>query len=1242
MAQYPPLESIRSVLIANRGEIAVRCIHACKAVGVKSYAIYTESDNASLHVRLADESLSLAGDGTAGYLDINDILQLCERHSIDAVIPGYGFLSENVEFAKQVTDAGMIFIGPSSESITEMGLKHRAREVAQGAKVPVVPGTDLLASEAEALAAADTLTYPVILKATGGGGGMGLKICHSPEDINAAFSMVKNRGAQLFKNEGVLLEKYYARSRHVEVQVFGNGRDVIHFGERECSIQRRHQKVIEECPSPFVEAHPGLRETLTKCAVNFASALNYKSAGTVEFLVDDNSAKFFFLEMNTRLQVEHGITELCYGVDIVVLMLRQADLERAGKGGIPSSELLSLQKPGPNGVAIEARIYAEDPFKDFAPSPGVFQEVFWPNDDGVRIDTWIQSGQHVSLHYDPLIAKAMVYSSNRDEATRKMIDLCSRRIMLRGPTTNLDFVSAILSSEAFKLGDTLTNFLDTRFKYQPCGILVLSGGSHSLIQDFPARASLGHGIPKSGPMDSLTSRIANLLVGNPQGTEVVEITLLGPELLFVSAAVISVCGAECLVTVDGKERPMWSSFVIEEGQKLKIGSVIGSGCRVYLAVRGGFPNIPVVFGSKSTTPSLKFGGCQGRALQQGDFLQVQETSSRWAQETQEYILPVVLRPNMDVREIYVLQGPHDSDEIMTAEDRHMLYKTDWKVGHNSSRTGVRLLGPTPKWARETGGEAGSHPSNYLDYGYPSPGGLNWGGNSSIILTADSPNFGGLVCSTTVISTELWKLGQLKPGESFRMTPVTLDSAVSQFHRIETYLATISQIISKLATKAAVFDLSLPRADVGGHTSILKTVRPLPTGTFDPKVTYRQGGDRFLLIEFGEQSTNVVTIVRIKLLMEKLHALPDLDLLLTPHVGSLTVEYNPLKISQAELLNRIHEIESNLEMTLDFTIPCRELHIPLVMDHPDIQECIGRYMTMVRDKAAYLPDNLEYIRKYNGLDSRRQVFEIILETQYIIAAVGFLCGTPIFFPLHPKVLMGQKYNPTRTSTPGGTIGLGGSILSGYSLEQPGGYMLAARTLEMWDTFGTKPGFTAEKPWIFEPFDKVKFYEVGIEEYNSLARDFFAGKYQWQISQSTFDLRQVYDLFEKSKTDPDVVEFKKRQKEGMAEQDRLEGTLYDKWQADELAEDSLAATDSNEHGNENAVAISSPMAANVFRLHVKAGDKLKEGQVVAILEAMKMEVKVHAPKEADGLCVSAVLKKVGNIVNAGERLMLFTLV
>jgi urea carboxylase len=238
-----------------------------------------------------------------------------------------------------------------------------------------------------------------MLKSTGGGGGMGLQICQSPEDIRAAFATVRSRGEKLFKNSGVLLEKYYPRSRHIEVQVFGNGTETIDFGERECSIQRRHQKVIEECPSPFVQGRPALRPKLTQCATKYASALNYKSAGTVEFLVDDETGDFFFLEMNTRLQVEHGITEMCYGVDLVVLMLRQADMERAGCGGIPTAELRSLWKSGPTGAAIEARIYAEDPSRGFAPSPGIFQEVHWPSSDGVRIDTWIQSGQDVSLHY---------------------------------------------------------------------------------------------------------------------------------------------------------------------------------------------------------------------------------------------------------------------------------------------------------------------------------------------------------------------------------------------------------------------------------------------------------------------------------------------------------------------------------------------------------------------------------------------------------------------------------------------------------------------------------------------------------------------------------------------------------------------------------------------------------------------------------------------------------------------------
>ncbi|KAJ8132768.1 hypothetical protein O1611_g849 [Lasiodiplodia mahajangana] len=1184
------LATFSKVLIANRGEIAVRCIRATRELGVLSVAIYTPSDATSLHVALAEEAVQLSGDGISGYLDIDGILRICREFSVDAVIPGYGFLSENATFAQKVIDAGMAFVGPSPESMTDMGLKHRAREIAQLAKVPIIPGTSLLSSEDEALSAAQKLGYPVMLKATGGGGGMGLEICQCAEDVQRAFERVKNSGERLFKNSGVLLEKYILQSRHVEVQVFGNGKDIIHFGERECSIQRRHQKIIEECPSPFVEARPELRRKLTESAVNYASMLNYKSAGTVEFLVDDTTGDFFLLEMNTRLQVEHGITELCYSVDLVVLMLRQADLERAGRGGIPSAELLALQNTASSGTAIEARIYAEDPYRDFAPSPGLFQEVRWPSTKDARVDTWIQRGQNVTSHYDPLLAKVIVHAPTRKQAIDKMIQVCSSGVVLKGPTTHQDFIEAIVSSEAFADGNTLTNFLDTSFSYKPCGIDVISGGSYSTIQDLPARASIGYGIPKSGPMDSISSRIANILVGNPIGTEVIEMTLIGPELLFTSSSRIAICGADCVVTIDNKERPMWSSLSIKSGQILRIGTVTGAGCRMYLAVKGGFPNIPSVFGSKSTTPSLKYGGCQGRPLQMGDFLHLQTQELALPFEVEDFRLPPHMIPDMSVEDIYVLQGPHDSDDIMTTEDRTMLYGTKWKVGYNSSRSGVRLIGPAPQWARRSGGEAGSHPSNYLDYGYPSPGGLNWGGDSACIFTADSPNLGGLICSSTVISADMWKLGQLKPGDTVALTPVSLENAVTQIQRVEAYLSTIHQVVSGNIATSDILPRTIPRADILPNGALLKVVPSPNKDALIPKITYRQGGDKFLLVEIGEQSANISVLGRVKLLIDKLQSQVDVTLLLTP---------------------------------------------PYLVDHPEIEECIQRYMETTRNKAAYLPDNVEYIRRCNGLSNRSEVFDMILQTEFVVPAVGFYCGTPMFFPLDPKGIICQKYNPTRVSTPGGTIGYGGPLMAGYSIQAPGGYMIAARTLEMWDTFGTKPGFTAEQPWLLKPFDKVRFFKVSIEEYDSLALDYFARRYRWQISPSTFDIQEAFEAMNRAQNDPDIIEFKKRQREALEEQEKVENRLYAEW----VAEVGLSeAVEEEEMGaqDDDTVTISSPMAANLWKVEVKLGDVIEEGQVVAILEAMKMEVKVVAPEEAEGCQVLTIAKKTQTVVNAGDVL------
>jgi urea carboxylase len=378
-----------------------------RGLGIKTIAIYTEPDSASQHVAEADTSLLLDGDATRAYLDGDQIIQKAKDAGAQAIIPGYGFLSESAGFARSVAEAGLHFVGPSPGSIEQFGLKHTARELALAAGVPVVPGTQgLLRGADDAVAAAAGLGYPVMLKSTAGGGGMGLQTCADEDELRRAFEMVRSRGAALFKNAGVFLEKYYPAAHHIEVQVFGNGQGrVAALGERECSIQRRHQKVIEECPSPFVvQKRPDLREKLCAAAISLAESVKYASAGTLEFLVDDESGVFFFLEMNTRLQVEHGVTEMVYGADLVELMLRQADAQLAGKGGLDATVVDDISRTcqEPNGHAIEVRVYAENPARDYAPCPGLLQQVKFHELPGTRIDTWVRAGITISPHYGEL------------------------------------------------------------------------------------------------------------------------------------------------------------------------------------------------------------------------------------------------------------------------------------------------------------------------------------------------------------------------------------------------------------------------------------------------------------------------------------------------------------------------------------------------------------------------------------------------------------------------------------------------------------------------------------------------------------------------------------------------------------------------------------------------------------------------------------------------------------------------
>ncbi|KAK7436145.1 hypothetical protein CaCOL14_009913 [Colletotrichum acutatum] len=1219
-----PLRSIKKVLVANRGEIAVRCIKACRELGVHSIAIYTDADTTSLHALLADEAIALRGNDT--YTDGDTILEICKRTGADAVFPGYGFLSENADFADAVTTAGKIFIGPSSASIKAMGLKHEARAIAEAVKVPVIPGTSLIPSTHDAIEGAKKLGFPVMLKATGGGGGMGLQICYDDDDIPKAFATVESRAGALFKNSGVFLEKYYPRSRHVEVQVFGNGEKVVAFGERECSLQRRHQKVVEECPSPFVERTPGLRERMLQAANDYASQLKYKSAGTVEFLVDDETAEFFFLEMNTRLQVEHGITEMCYGVDLVHLMLQQADYEHGGQLGIPSDELRSLPQAQPNGAAIEVRVYAEVPLLDFAPSPGLLQHVSWPEGDGIRVDTWVKSGQQITPLYDPLVAKVMVHSNGgRAEAQRKMLAALDQTA-LQGTQTNLQYLSQVLRSNEFTNGDTLTSFLST-FKAKVCAVQVLNPGVFTTVQDYPGRPTIGHGVPPGGPMDDLSSRAANIVVGNDPQVEVLEIAMSGPELLFHESAVVAVCGAQVPVSVDGKHQPMWSRILVQQGQTLKIGNVTGDGLRTYLAVKGGFPDIPLYLGSKSTAPELVFGGLQGRKLQTNDILALDPESASWAAAVTPFSLPQKVIPDYGHSEIFCLNGPYGSEDILTPEGMATITNSKWTVSHNSSRSGIRLEGPRLKWARTTGGGGGSHPSNIFDYGYPN-GGVNWTGEFPIIFSRDRPDLGGFACAVTICSAEMWKVGQLKSGDSVQLRLVSFEDAMRIKHTNEAYLRSLGALVAGDDTETVPLKLEFGSRTT---TSILHLAEPKGD---HPRVTYRQGGDTSIIVEYGEQVADLRNTVCVHILEEKLAARNLASVRCEPNLATLTVHYDPLHISQSELLQSLIEQDKSIEEIVGIRVPVREVSLPLYVDHPTITEATERYMESVRPTAAYLPDNVEYLQKNNALETRRDVFDSLLKTPWLTVAVGFFLGTPVMFPLDPKyVFTGQKYNPNRAYTPSGSVALGGSLLVVYPVASPGGYQLMGRTLGTWDMMGTRAGFSPTRPWLFNNFDIVRFHEVSKEEFDQVERDFEAGRYVFNISDETISMDEYIAKFDAAARDPAHQEWRQRQDAAAKEMGELEQRLFGEWTA---AKDAALLEQSEGGGDDasaDAVAIESPMNANVWKVLVEVGDVLEAKQTVAILEAMKMEIKVIVPDSHVGAVVAKITRPPGTVVSPG---------
>ncbi|HXG65720.1 MAG TPA: acetyl-CoA carboxylase biotin carboxylase subunit [Blastocatellia bacterium] len=440
----------KKLLIANRGEIAVRIARACREMGISPVAVYSDADRAALHVRVADQAVHIGpSPSSESYLQIDKIIAAAKQTGAEAIHPGYGFLSENADFAGAVEQAGLTLIGPPASAMRAMGSKTSARTVAEEAGAPIVPGTTApLASVEEAERVAARIGYPVMLKAAAGGGGKGLRLVRSREEIAAAFRLAQSEAASSFKDASVYIEKYIERPRHIEIQLIGDRHGkLVYLGERECSLQRRHQKVLEECPSPIVDEE--MRRAMGEAAVRIARAAGYVNAGTIEFLVDQDR-NFYFLEMNTRLQVEHPVTEMVTGRDLVHEQIRVA---AGGPLSFSQDEIVM------RGAAIECRIYAEDPENNFLPSPGRIARIRTPSGPGVREDSGVYEGWEVPVYYDPLLAKFCVWGETRQAAINRLARALNE-YAIEGIRTSLPFFRAVVRNEAFRQGDFDTGFID--------------------------------------------------------------------------------------------------------------------------------------------------------------------------------------------------------------------------------------------------------------------------------------------------------------------------------------------------------------------------------------------------------------------------------------------------------------------------------------------------------------------------------------------------------------------------------------------------------------------------------------------------------------------------------------------------------------------------------------------------------------------------------------------------------------
>jgi urea carboxylase len=764
------------------------------------------------------------------------------------------------------------------------------------------------------------------------------------------------------------------------------------------------------------------------------------------------------------------------------------------------------------------------------------------------------------------------------------------------------------------------------FKYIPPVIEVLQPGTYSTIQDYPGRIGYWDiGVPPSGPMDHYAFRLANRIVGNHHTAAGLECTIIGPKLRFHSDAVIALTGATSNAKLDGEIVSFNTPITVKAGQVLDIGKT-DTGCRTYLAVRNGI-DVPVYLGSRSTFAMGQFGGHGGRPLKVSDILPISQPEIEACTTPAPIYEPTPASQNIiptygKTWEIGVLYGPHGAPDFFQQEYIDTFFSTDWEVHYNSNRLGVRLVGPKPLWTRTDGGEAGLHPSNIHDSEY-AIGTINFTGDMPVILAQDGPSLGGFVCPATIVKAEIWKIGQLKPGDTIRFKRISFETALALELALDESIENL-----QLAEKVIETPIKAPENTVSECVLFSSEANENT-----PEVAYRQAGDKYILIEYGPNVLDFKLRFRVHALMDNLAKNPiDGIIELSPGVRSLQIHYDGRRITQSKLVETLIAIEAGLPPVEQMVVPSRIVHMPLAYEDKATLESVDHYRKSVRDKAPWLPSNIEFIRRMNGLKSKDDVRKVVFDTSYIILGLGDVyLGAPCGVPVDPRHrLITSKYNPARTFTVEGTVGIGGVYMCIYPMQgSPGGYQIVGRTLPVWNRFLQNKSFKDGKPWLLRFFDQIRYYPVTEEELLDMRKGFQQGKTVVRIEETTFDLG-AYDKWLKE-NEESIDNFKAKQKIAFDEE-------VEYWKQEgfnKITEDDVKPAKTEEViVPEDHEGIYSIINGSVWKFLVEPGQQVEKEDPLLILEAMKMEFTIHSPYSG---IVSEIQCQQGKQVAAGDLLL-----